>query len=197
MAGALIAFEGLDQSGKATQTAMLRDHLTEAGREVDVLSFPDYATPIGSEIGAALRGERGHPADVLQLLYIANRYEYRAELEGWLRQGHIVLCDRYTASSVAYGAGQGLDEQWLGEVQRFLPKAHLTVLLDIPPAVGVARKTEDRDRYERDLGLLTRVRESYQRQARHAGWVIVNGSESREAVAAEVRRAVRSRLGLP
>ncbi|MFN8061000.1 MAG: dTMP kinase [Vicinamibacterales bacterium] len=197
MAGALIAFEGLDQSGKATQTALLKQHFESAGREVRVLAFPDYGTTIGREIAAALRGERAHGPDVLQLLYIANRYEYRAEIEGWLRQGCLVICDRYTASSVAYGASQGLDEQWLADVQRNLPRTHLTILLDIPPTVGAVRKSENRDAYERDMDLLTRVRESYQRQARHAGWVSIDGTQPREVVAQEVQRAARSRLSLP
>jgi dTMP kinase len=195
VAGTLIAFEGLDQSGKATQTARLRDHFEAAGREVHVLSFPVYETPIGAEIAAALRSERSYPPDMLQLLYIANRYEYRPAIEEWLRRNAVVVCDRYTASSVAYGAAHGVDEQWLVDVQRFLPRAHLTVLLDIAPGVGMGRKTDGRDRYERDLELLDRVREAYQRQSRHAGWVMIDGSQSQEAVAAEVVRAVRSRLG--
>lgn len=197
MAGWLIAFEGLDQSGKATQAAALRARFVDAGRTVRSLSFPDYETTIGIEIAAALRGERQHPPDVLQLLYVANRYEYRAQIEGWLRQGDIVICDRYQASSVAYGGAHGLDEAWLADIQRFLPRSHLTVLLDIDPTVGVARKRENRDHYESDLELLARVRESYQRQARHAGWVIVDGRHDQEVVTQDVARAVRSRLGLP
>lgn len=197
MAGWLIALEGLDQSGKATQAALLRTRFEEAGRIVRPLSFPDYETTIGQEIAAALRGDRMHPPDVLQLLYVANRYEYRAKIEGWLRQGDIVICDRYQASSVAYGGAQGLDEAWLADIQRFLPRPHLTLLLDIDPSVGVARKRENRDQYESDLELLARVRESYQRQSRHAGWVIVDGRHDQEAVSQDVARAVRSRLGLP
>ena len=51
----LIAFEGLDQSGKETQARRLADSLRADGRRVETLSFPDYSTPIGKEIGAALR----------------------------------------------------------------------------------------------------------------------------------------------
>jgi dTMP kinase len=58
MTGYLIAFEGLDQSGKQTQAEALHDHLSAAGRQVRLLSFPDYATPMGSEIFRALHGER-------------------------------------------------------------------------------------------------------------------------------------------
>jgi len=75
MRGLLIAFEGLDQSGKQTQAELLRDRVTAAGRSVRLLSFPDYHTAIGMELGRALRGQHEYGADVMQLLYIANRYE--------------------------------------------------------------------------------------------------------------------------
>ena len=45
----------------------------------------------------------------MQLLYIANRYEYRPRSSGWLAAGAVVVCDRYLASSIAYGEAQGLD----------------------------------------------------------------------------------------
>jgi dTMP kinase len=73
--GHLIAFEGLDQSGKQTQAEFLRDRLKEEGWKARLVSFPDYGTTIGEEIARALQGEREYGADVMQLLYIANRYE--------------------------------------------------------------------------------------------------------------------------
>ena len=196
MRGALIAFEGLDQSGKQTQTDALAAALTAAGREPERLSFPDYATAIGTEIHKALHGEREYAPDVMQLLYVANRYEFRARLESWVAEGRIVVCDRYRASSIAYGEAQGLDAAWLTDIQRFLPAADLTILLDIPPEVAVERKATDRDRYERDLDLLTRVRTSYRAQACDSGWILIPGDRDKAVVTADVREAVRSRLGL-
>src|ERR1051325_6011643 len=75
MSGLLIAFEGLDQSGKQTQAELLRDRLKQDGHKSRVVSFPDYGTSIGEEIARALQGEREYGADVMQLLYIANRVE--------------------------------------------------------------------------------------------------------------------------
>jgi dTMP kinase len=131
---------------------------------------------------------------VMQLLYVANRYEHRPHIEQWLARGTTVVCDRYVASSVAYGEAHGLDPQWLTEIQRYLPAADLTVLLDIAPDTATARKAANRDKYERDLALLSRVRESYRRQARRAGWAIVDGARSKDDVAAEVLTAFESRL---
>jgi dTMP kinase len=193
----LIAFEGLDQSGKETQARYLRARLEQDGRKVRAASFPDYDTPIGVELRKALAGERDFSPEVMQLLYVANRFEYKPRLESWLAAGDVVVCDRYRASSVAYGESQGLDAAWLEAIQRSLPPSDVTVLLDIAPETAVARKATGRDRYERDLGLLARVRESYRRQAALQGWVIINAEQSRDDVGRAVEQAVLSRLARP
>ena len=190
MKGLLIALEGLDQSGKQTQAEMLRDRLTAVGRTVRLLSFPDYDTVIGAEIGRALRGEREYTADVMQLLYVANRYEWKNEIVRATGAGEIVVCDRYLASSVAYGDAQGLDAGWLLEIQKYLPRPDITFLLDIPPDVSARRKISDRDKYERDLALLGRVRDSYLRLAASHGWIRLDADRDRDVVAGEIHSAV-------
>ena len=190
----LIAIEGLDQSGKATQAQRLRDQLRDGGTRARLVSFPDYGTAIGEEIARALQGEREHSPEVMQLLYVANRYERRDDLERWLSGGLVVVCDRYTASSVAYGEAQGLDPDWLAQAQRFLPAAELTILLDVAPRLSAERKTVGRDRYERDLALLDRVRESYLRQAEQPGWIRVDGERGKAEVSQEIAVLVGEKL---
>jgi dTMP kinase len=190
----LIAFEGLDQSGKETQARHLRARLERDRHRVHSLSFPEYETPIGQEIRKALAGERDFSAEVMQLLYVANRLEFKTRLQRWNSTGDIVICDRYRASSVAYGEAQGLDAQWLADIQIHLPDATLTILLDIAPATAASRKSSGRDRYERDLGLLSRVRESYRRQAAEGGWILIDGEQSKDQVGRAVEQAVLPRL---
>ena len=192
--GRLIAFEGLDQSGKQTQAEGLRDAVTADGRRCELLSFPDYDTAIGREIGAALHGEREYAPEVMQLLYIANRFEKKAHIEAALAAGTVIVCDRYLASSIAYGEALGLDPGWLGEIQRRLPQPALTILLDIAPETAARRKAANRDRYERDLALLARVRESYRRQATQPHWLSLDGERDRADVAADVIAAVSRHL---
>jgi dTMP kinase len=197
MRGHLIVFEGLDQSGKQTQAERLRDRFISMGRDVRLISFPDYHTQIGAEISRALAGERDYAADVMQLLYVANRYEWRPEIERLLTEGYIIISDRYLASSVAYGEAFGLDREWLLQIQRFLPPPSVTIMLDIEPATAVTRKATGRDRYERDLALQSRVRESYKRLAGEQQWVLLPGERSKDDIAADVFTAVASRLALP
>lgn len=190
----LIAFEGLDQSGKRTQAERLRDWLKSQGRKAKLTSFPDYGTPIGEEIARALQGERDYTPDVMQLLYVANRYERKPQVEEWLASGAVVICDRYAASSIAYGEAHDLNGGWLTDMQRFLPKPGLTIVLDIAPATAARRKVADRDRYERNLEMLARVRESYQRQSTQPGWLLLDADRAPDLVAADIVRAVSARL---
>jgi dTMP kinase len=192
--GILIAFEGLDQSGKQTQAEAVRSDIAARRLPARLMSFPNYETPIGTELHRALHGEREYPPDVMQLLYVANRYEAREHLQALLAAGTTIICDRYAASSVAYGEAQGLDPAWLKEIQKFLPPADVTILLDIEPGTAVRRKAAGRDRFERDLALLSRVRDSYLRQAAAGGWLVVNGEQSPSQVTAIVLSAIATRL---
>ena len=194
MAGILIAFEGLDQSGKETQAQQLRERLRAAGHKVRLISFPDYGTSIGEEIARALQGEREYGPDVMQLLFVANRHERREAILEMVAGGLILLCDRYRASSIAYGEAEGLDARWLEDIQRFLPPPDITILIDIAPAIAATRKLHDRDRYERDLAMLERVRASYRRQSTQPGWVLIDGERSKDEIAEDVLAAVAARL---
>src|SRR6476659_196603 len=132
--GRLIAFEGLDQSGKQTQAERLLAAFRAAGHKAEFLTFPEYTTAIGTEIGRALKGERDYQPDTLQLLYIANRFEFKPRIEEWLNAGTMVVCDRYLASSIAYGESQGVDATWLAAIQRALTQPSLTLFLELSPA---------------------------------------------------------------
>ena len=194
MRGVLIAFEGLDQSGKQTQAERLKAAVEARGRRAVLLDFPSYETHIGMEIGAGLQGARDYAADTMQLLYVANRYEKKPQIQALLAKGTVVICDRYLASSIAYGEAQGLDGAWLRDIQKYLPPPDLTILLDIGPETAAGRKTSNRDKYERDLALLGRVRESYRKQAADGGWLRLDGERAKEAVAGDVQLAVFSLL---
>lgn len=194
--GHLIAFEGLDQSGKQTQAERLLSAFRSAGHNAEFLTFPEYTTAIGEEIGRALKGERDYQPDTLQLLYIANRFEFRTRIIDWLAAGTMVVCDRYLASSIAYGDAQGVDLQWLTQVQQPLPQPSLTLFLDMTPSVSLSRKKADRDKFERDMPLLERVRESYLRQAAAGGWARIDAEQDKDSVSNAVLGAVRGQLGL-
>jgi len=194
LAGKLIAVEGIDQAGKQTVCAWLVGEFRAHGVAAEQTGFPDYTTPLGHEIAAFLRGERAYPAEARQLLYTANRWERAAELRAWLAEGRAIVADRYIASGVAYGAAQGLAIDWMLALERGLPPADLTVLLDITPEVSLARKTTARDAYEARTDLLARAREAYHTLAQGPGWLVVDAAADRDTVRARVLAALQQHL---
>ena len=89
------------------------------------------------------------------------------------------------------GDAQGLDAAWLRDVQRHLPEPSAIFLLDIAPEEAVRRKAHGRDKFERDLPLLSRVRESYQRQAAAEGWEVVDGMRAKDEITEDILTRVR------
>lgn len=181
-----MAFEGLDQSGKKTLSTLLAERLRERGLPVELISFPDYSTPIGEEIRLFLSGERDYPPEVRYLLFAANRWENKGKIESWLKEGQVVIANRYSASGVAYGMAHGLDEGWLWGLERGLPEPAQAFLFDIAPQVSFSRKAEGRDLYERQVDLLKRVREAYLSLASRGGWMVLDGSKGVESILREL-----------
>lgn len=190
MKGLFIVIEGLDQSGKKTQTNLLASRLRKAGYSVEMISFPDYTTPIGREIRKYLDGKRDFAPEIRQFLYVANRWERKNDLENWLRKGKIVIADRYMQSNLAYGLVNGLDLQWMITLEQGLPKADVTIVLDIPVDTAFRRRKTMRDVYERDKAFLKRIRSSYLTLAKKFNWFLVNGEEPPETVAENIWKIV-------
>lgn len=192
--GVFVSFEGGDGVGKSTQVALLGHHLATLGREVVVTREPG-GTPLGLELRrAVLHGEDLDPRTEA-LLYAADRAHHVASLvRPALARGAVVLTDRYLDSSVAYqgtGRGLGADEVErlsLWAVQGLLP--HVTVLLDLDPAVGLARLTGDPDRLESaGAEFHRRTREAFLARAAAdpARWLVLDASRPADEVAAQVR----------
>ncbi|KNX36140.1 dTMP kinase [Luteipulveratus halotolerans] len=150
--GVFIAFEGGDGAGKTTQIERLHGWLSQQGREVVVTREPG-GTPVGQQIRQlVLHGDDLAPR-AEALLFAADRAHHVATVvRPALARGAVVLQDRYLDSSVAYqGAGRDLDAD---EVQRLSLWAtqdlrpDLTVLLDVSPETGRARRGDVHDRLE-------------------------------------------------
>ncbi len=181
-AGVLFAFEGIDQSGKKTLSALLMERLKQVGIQGEIISFPDYTTPIGRELKFYLAGEREYPPQTRHLLFAANRWERKRDIESWLQGEKVVLANRYVASGVAYGMAHGLEKDWLWNLEEGLPKPDQTFLIDIPPQVSFARKMKERDLYEEQTDLLKRAREAYLDLASEGHWAVLDGTREMESV---------------
>jgi len=145
-AGVLIAFEGIDGSGKGTQARLLKDSCESAGISCSITGFPQYGrTPFAKAISEYLNGAYGGVSEVhpklVSILFAADRFAVKEKLENDIREHSLVICDRYVASNMAHQAAKlPQDEReefirWLDEIEYrifALPKADLTVFLDMP-----------------------------------------------------------------
>ena len=168
----LIAFEGIDGSGKATQAKLLVDRLTDHfGEEwdatgaystfkgVSLYSFPDYDTESGQHLKRYLKGDMGplgsNDPFLVSLLYAFNRYQHRDQMKHLMEEcGTLIVCDRYVGSNLAHqGANersearrakllQYIDAAEHGELA--LPRPDLVILLDLT-AEQSFRRTHARD----------------------------------------------------
>jgi dTMP kinase len=188
----IVAFEGIDKAGKATQARLLSASLQKEGYRCRTLSFPVYTTPIGRELKLSLQGRRNYPIQVRYLLMSANRWEMKGELES--PAVDVLILNRYIHSNIAYGVASGLDRSWLESLDRGLPEPNLVILLDISPSTSLKRKMSGRDVNEQDLAYLERVRSVYLDLAKECGWRVVDAERSVKRVHEEIYALVEDEV---
>jgi len=172
----LIAIEGIDQSGKKTQTDLLLKRLQESNYNAVKFSFPSYETPVGQLIEKILSNKIHVPPEVKHMLLSANRWELKPKIEEYRQKNYIIIFDRYYQSNLAYGVASGLSLDWLKNLDKNLPECDLTIILDIPPEVSFKRKKVNRDIHEKDFSYLSHVRECFLELAYKNSWIIVDGN---------------------
>lgn len=200
--GFFITFEGPEGSGKSSQARRLAQALRRAGRRVVFVRDPG-STALGRRLRRVLLHERTALSPMAEaLLFIAGRLQLVEErIRPALAQGCVVVCDRFHDSTVAYqGFGGGGDVRFLEQAGRnaiggLLPD--LTILLDVPTAVGFARLTHRRDRMERKpRAFHRRVRRGFLRLARRQRRrvVILDATQSPSAIQRRILKLIEVRL---
>jgi dTMP kinase len=190
--GRIIVIEGVDKAGKQTQARLLVESLKLSGRICVVVDFPDYNTPIGMEIKAFLEGKREYPNELKHMLLAANRWERKSEIESMIEKGTIVIMNRYCQSNLVYGVSNGLNINWLANLERGLPKEDIVIVLDVSSTVLTERSTErDLDSFEKNQKLLLEVNKNYHKLAKQFKWKIINGEKSKEQVHQEIMNILR------
>ncbi|KAF8877916.1 thymidylate kinase [Infundibulicybe gibba] len=197
--GPLIVIEGLDRSGKTTQTAALLARLTKANNTpTKLFKFPDRTTRIGKEIDAYLHSTSELDDHVIHLLFSANRWELASTIDALLLRGTAVVCDRYAFSGIAFSASKGLPLAWCRAPDVGLPAPDLTVFLDITPAQAKRRGGYGEERYEREE-MQARVREIFgalgEEMAREGKWAVVDAGMGEEQVSEQVWGLVGPLIG--
>jgi dTMP kinase len=194
--GLFISLDGLDGTGKSTQSRLLADWLRAEGNRVVACTDPG-STAIGDRIRELLLNqEMALPCEAL--LFMASRAQLVAEIiQPALDSGHIVLSDRFLLANVVYqGHAGGLNVEKLWEIGRFSTggiEPDQTLILDLPPAVARARRKPSADRLEsRDESYHRRIREGFlaEAQARPTRIRVVDASGSVEIVQGRIQEEV-------
>lgn len=207
MPGVFIVFEGPEGGGKTLQVGMLAGSLRAYGYPVLVTREPG-GTRLGESIRTVLLGLNDYailPETEVLLMAAARAQHVREVIMPALRGGHVVLCDRFVASTHAYqGGGRGLGAEALDGIQRFATdglEPDFTLLLDVPVDIGLRRRHADPSSLNRidlaDLEFHQRVRQAYLDLARREPdrWVVIDASQAPDQVAHLIEREVRSSLG--
>ncbi len=191
----IIVFEGIDQSGKGTQAGLFVSKLKEMGYSSAYLHFHDLNTPLGKEIQLFLEGKRKYSPIVRQLLFAANRYERNEDIGELIKNKDFIIIDRYIPSGLAYGIVNGIELNWMLEMEKNLFQPDIVVLLDIASKTSNLRKPlKDRDIYEKDLVFLEKVRNTYLNLAKKFSWLIINGEDTVEEIEKNIWERVSEEL---
>ncbi len=194
MPARLIAMEGIDQSGKQTQTRLLAKTLRKKHFKVNTISFPIYDSRSGRQLTEFLEGKKSYPPQMIHMLYSLNRWENLEKIREIIKHSDYLIMDRYSPSNIAYGVAKGLDRQWLTILEKGLPIPDLVIILDVPVSSSFTRKLKKRDMHEKDRHYLGKVRQSYKTLARQFGWKLIDANASADEVHERVWREVSAKF---
>lgn len=193
--GVLLAFEGIDGSGKSTQAKKFVDWARAQGFEV-VSSREPTDGPWGKKIREARFSHRLSPEDELAAFINDRKEHVETLINPALARGALVVVDRYYYSTVAYQGARGLDPQaLLAKNRAFAPIPDLVVLVDVDPKAALERihaRGQGQDLFE-NLGALTKVRALFLSLV-DPHVAVIDGARAPDAVFADVLDRVRKHL---
>lgn len=187
--GKFIVIEGLDRAGKSVQCTETVQNLEKLGHKVVKMNFPDRTTAIGKIINEYLANSKTDLSDeAIHLLFSANRWEAKKNIERILDSGVSIVCDRYCYSGIAFSSAKGMDFEWCKMCDRGLPQPDLVVFLDVDEATATQRGGYGKERYE-TKEMQQKVRNQFDK-LREPQWAWISASGSIESVQESIMAAV-------
>ncbi|GMH30959.1 hypothetical protein Nepgr_032802 [Nepenthes gracilis] len=183
--GALVVLEGLDRSGKSSQSRRLVSYLEGLGISAELWRFPDRNTSVGQTISSYLSNKSQLDDHTIHLLFSANRWEKRSSMEDKLKAGTTLIVDRYSYSGVAFSSAKGLNIEWCKAPEIGLLAPDLVFYLDLPPEKAAERGGYGGERYEH-LDFQRKVAEKYH-LLRDDSWKIIDACLPIEDVQKQLR----------
>lgn len=189
--GKFIVIEGIDGCGKSTQTKLLSDFLSQKGYSIVLRKYPEYGKPIGDLISNWLYSkEYDFNVEAQTLLYFADFIKDKEYLENNLKDGKIILSDRYFTSTIVYQKIKGMPISKLETLSQMfgLVKPDLVIYIKISPETSFERKSsqKDLDRHEGDKKFLKILFDNFEETAKKYNWEIVDGERPIEEITKDI-----------
>lgn len=192
-----VVFYGINNLGKSTQIGRVRTRFNLSGLNVGSIKYPIYTmAPTGPIINAYLRpvakskesGEiclnpNGLSSREVQILYAMNRTHYAPILEKRIKENDILLSEDYSGTSLAWGAGAGVDIDFLIEINSHLREPDLAILFD---GERFTDGIEEGHKHETDNDLTSKVKQFHLDLAERFEWQIINANRSEEIITEEI-----------
>ena len=194
MKGEFIVFYGINNLGKTTQAKLLVEKLLDQGRKARYLKYPVYELePSGQMLNQYLR--EGNPKNFTpreaQLVYAFNRAQYEPVLRQVLASGVSVVAEDYWGTGVAWGAGRGIDEEFLLELNGNFLREDVAFLFD---GERFRSGLEDNHLHETDEELTARVRQAHLKLGQKFGWKLINANGTVHEIAKQIWTQIEKML---
>ena len=199
--GKFIVFEGIDGAGTETQSKLLFNYLKKRKKPVVKLLYPDKKGVMGKLIYKYLDKEHKISPEIQFLLHLADFAKDQSRIRNWLKQGKIVIADRYFTSTLAYQVAKGFPQnRALLAAKIFeLSKPDLVVFLRVSPKTSIRRKYKEKrslDLHEANRKLLKQVAAFYEKLVKKqifSKWQVIDGEKPIKQVFEEVRKTIKVR----
>lgn len=181
--GLLIAIEGIDRTGKSTQTTLLKNYFTKKNKLAKIIKFPDRTTMFGKQIDSYLKSEQKFEDEMLHLLFSINRWELKTKIINSIyTQKKNIILDRYSYSGIAYSHAKGVDWQFCISPEKGLPKPDLVLYLNTDKIEELCNREGYGDEIYEKIDFQRKVKDIYDRKLFCNNWIGIEALKSIQSV---------------
>jgi len=193
--GKFITFYGINNIGKSTHARILCERLTKEGYEPVYIKYPVYnMEPSGPYLNKILReGKQEISEEELQIWFTVNRYQFEPTLKKHLMEGKTVIAEDYIGTGIAWGVTKGANEEWLEEMNKYLIRSDLSIMIDGERIIQAAEKDHI---HETNDELMQRSRKTHLALAKKYAWHVIKLQPQQADTAKLIWETVRAFWGL-
>jgi thymidylate kinase len=188
--GKFITFYGINNIGKSTHARILCDRLKEEDFDPVYIKYPIYdLEPSGPYLNKIIREKQQSVSEEeLQLWFTINRHQFEPGLKQMLSEGKTVVAEDYIGTGIAWGMTKGANEEWLEQINRYLIRSDLAILIDGDQNKQAMEKTHI---HERNDNLMKKARHAHLDLANKYAWYVIKLQEKKEQTAKLIWSAVK------